>query len=164
MFKQTLALVGLTFTLSANAAVYVDSFEMHYSSGSILTFAFDDNTALNDGTHVFTQDTSSADMVSIWTEELLEYSLYIEVVGEVATVTGLIGPLLDTSHGGHSFVDLYGIYLGGGPTGRAIDGLFNDSVVGSTLAFTSAVPVPAAGWLFMSGLIALVGKKRLARQ
>ena len=35
--------------------------------------------------------------------------------------------------------------------------------IGSFLV-TTAVPVPAAGWLFMSALIGLVGKKRLTRR
>ena len=36
--------------------------------------------------------------------------------------------------------------------------------LGSYLVAPSAVPVPAAGWLFMTALVGLVGKKRLARR
>lgn len=34
----------------------------------------------------------------------------------------------------------------------------------SFLVAPAAVPVPAAGWLFMTALLGLVGKKRLARR
>lgn len=37
-------------------------------------------------------------------------------------------------------------------------------LAGLTVEPATAVPVPAAAWLFMSGLVGLVGKKRLARR
>ena len=37
------------------------------------------------------------------------------------------------------------------------------NIFGSYLVAPSAVPVPAAGWLFMTALVGLVGKKRLSR-
>ena len=40
---------------------------------------------------------------------------------------------------------------------------YTNQGIGSFLVAPSAVPIPAAGWLFMSALIGLLGKKRLSR-
>lgn len=44
-----------------------------------------------------------------------------------------------------------------------LSGVVNEDIA-SFLVAPAAVPVPAAGWLFMSALVGLVGKKRLARR
>lgn len=48
---------------------------------------------------------------------------------------------------------------------RTMDPVYPQNTVSSFLIYSpAAVPVPAAGWLFMSALVGLAGKKRLSRR
>lgn len=227
MIKQTLALVGLTLTISANAAIvdlgnitrdtstgldWLDVTETAglpydlvraemgvggaYEGYRYATMAELDQLIINFGYSAFRPETCR------WTslhcgagvngqEELVE--TMIHTLGD--TYAAAVDPLeyriadggagstwgiLGTSHRSSDQYDTARIsdwelyipeddaYLDFDDSVRTawypVDSLDFSPDIGSFLVAPTPVPLPASGWLFMTALLGLVGKKRLARR
>jgi hypothetical protein len=156
-------------TLSHGAAVSLDSLSLTYDTGVNITYDFD-STFYNTGSYEVTLAdvtgislTGTIDTISL---NVSSFSLYIDVDENA------VNPFSISSFPSYAEGTLYdGVGLAAGFNGLPV---FSDILTynigpgfefGSLLSapnfgYTSAVPVPAAVWLFGSGLIGLVGLAR----
>ena len=204
MLKQTLALVGLTLSLSANAAI-VDNGTITTDTATGLDWLdltetngrsyYDISSKLDAGeefagwryaTGIEVQDLwKNLGMAygtnrAILTSDVVQYASFIRAVNllgntfnefDSAYDYGVAGNTGDTwSYQGIQYVNAAGMSHVAGRsetvewregTGNLRNGAYVH--VGSYLVAPSAVPVPAAAWLFGTALLGLVGVKRRHR-
>lgn len=170
LLKKTLALVSFTLSLTVNAATVTYSEEGVVTAigaldidGLIFNVDFNEPGAYDTygGDYAFFNGDDDGAMAALIAINA--------VLSEEGNVT------LNSEGEGFSSA-IYIVYnaLGAGSLGGIFGGEFGGEGWGETtiefdgqnrVAFSqaSAVPVPAASWLFMSALVGLVGKKRLSR-
>ena len=182
MLKQSLALIGLTLTLSANAATLVVSGGQLMGATGVdvdgieYDVSFEDGSCndLFDGCTSFAFTTASeagSATVALLSQVLIGiYDVSPELVNGISNAfSGTVHTPFQTHTGGTIVV-----------TGAAVNantvidvGLLQDVAAGFDLStdpmktyalWTPAeVPLPAAAWLFMSAIAGLAGVKRISR-
>lgn len=188
MFKILALLSTFSLSLTAHSAVVLNSFTVEYDDGSMLTLAFDATEYVEGASYNLGMSSVSVSSLSVSSgptpspAEFYRLSVDLSVgTDNFAVVGGLdaradrVGfPALDTiteinwffedssadwAQSCETFlddIDFCSSYEDFGFTGGGVAEL--------TYEVVSQVPVPASAWLFMSALIGLVGKKRLARR
>lgn len=180
MLKKILATVGLTLSFSVNAATLL--FDSNYQltgandvdvDGAYYDVAFVDGScnSLFNGCTDFTFTTSVQALSA--SQSLLD-QVFVGIYDEYSAATAGVENM-DFGN----MVTLYGnpglVAIAQNTSGQidsvALGTLYNvdfDSTFNPNGVYvvwsTTAVPVPAAGWLFISALVGLVGKKRLSRR
>jgi hypothetical protein len=174
MLNKLLISVFFIFSSAAYSAVTISGFSQEYSDNFGISVLFDDIGAFGDGSHIIDQtDVNGFTMNPAWGNDLFSVHIY----------TASFFDLEFTVSGGSAQIDFFEILV----TDTTIpEGL----VYQNTFAFcatcegpgiswstpiswnpqgilnyneVTAVPVPAAGWLFISALVGVVGRKRLSR-
>jgi hypothetical protein len=202
MFKQTLALVGLTLSLSANAAVvevgdlniindagnasdglrYLDmtysdgltqaaaltNAQVSYANARLATASEWDDLFAAAGI-AYSGAFTASDAFTSGNSALLAKasSQGVWLAGALGLTSGsdlFVWSDPDNQSSSASTRDFLFINYDGSATIEQISAMPALPEVGFLLVSEAPVPVPAAGWLFMSALIGLVGKKRLARR
>ena len=182
MLKNTLALVGLTFSLSVNAAITIDFENFSHgnfistvsgatfssSSGGIKVLDFDGEFAAS-GQNVIGVDgnlsaalsvsfDTGVDMLSFYTggDDNIEHGFVYIYVGGIFDSSIVL-----TGDGINSTAHLQDLSAFSNVTEILIVPDDPAGLVYDDFSFSpSAVPIPAAAWLFGSALLGLVGIKR----
>ena len=182
-FKSiSLAAIGLVFSTTVNAATITQNFSLTENTGQFAgttgngTFTYDEINIIDDGFGnffirrsegltieftVFGQTYTEDDEIGIGLEDVHVPKVHFNQNNDVLGIDFAVSELLFEENG--LFSTVVNINEGGIDTFEFISDLAlqNGSYVGSmAIIETSAVPVPAAAWLFGSGLLGLVGVAR----
>lgn len=167
MFKLTLALVGLTLSLSANAALY--QYQSVGTTPLTGSFTFDDQTLQFSNVSLmavsipvtFDSITSNLVMDGAGANPFATGGIVLLSSGSPNILAYQSGPQIAycgvnaLEQCGSGLLGAFGMNLN-----MVIDNTPSGTLDGNLYFSTSEVPIPAAAWLFGSALIGLAGIKR----